>query len=929
MNTPSPPPQPGEQGITRRSNTAPRLPTGGRTTRSSTRAGDTNILATPITPSRKITARVRSPAKALDGVAANSYSILGDDEATGADTTTVPSPPTGGQQTMAHGWDAFVNSLTPNDKVELGAIDEILVSYANFAGGAFRTFEAESDRIMHRILAMEEEWDHDRDEMIQTRGTLTKLEELVLANAQGICDLRVMMRENVTTVATLQRTVDETSHQVKHMTDTLREVTETATTALQMASRAEPTITGQGIRIDALIDDVSKMTSDIDGLRESNKLALLEGTITRVDAEVDAIRKLITSTVPDGSGDNRSLPTEDTTISPAGVHLAQQGADMGTDVGVAPHPLFPHADPIYRTARGPPGTDDTPSDDPLAAAHGTRPPPVDTQRSPFRQDQPPRNHYMANPSASTIRLGTRTQLDATRRSGYMGPAGPADDDDESLGGVIVSPRNADRRRQALALRISPFDIARLGNVRYHGGTNGYQPLTEGIIHRCGYKEINSADVILSYNDIIEIHSRTCDNWEHPRGLYKGPQLERILEKGLASFPRLSTIAVEPTVEFYDAFTKTAVIYLLPVMPFDCISIKMGFEALCPPGLGIPRYAAIARVLMELLPRLLPRSDTQVSSLINMVRMESGNGYDLLWRIMALSVPGFNPAMQVKIPVWHDDDIFDYALSFLLYFRLQAKKGVVQDDRTQSMAFLQAISEPAYADAITTLTTCITNYEAGLDDGYLPANLCIMGLATQLHSNTRTRAHAVLPAVRRTLGMVVQDRARDDISQGYPRVTRLAEERATYRDGRAVRRDTRHGSSRPSVQGSGGTGRMGRPPRGRFARPDRNDGVYRPDIICDACRRTGHVAANCDVLAIALFLEKYKRELTDEAKDKIETNWVDRWRSVLGTQQKKPRRVMKTYLDLLDISVDELDDQMCWDCWPDGDDDEDAIDDPSE
>ena len=123
--------------------------------------------------------------------------------------------------------------------------------------------------------------------------------------------------------------------------------------------------------------------------------------------------------------------------------------------------------------------------------------------------------------------------------------------------------------------------------------------------------------------------------------------------------------------------------------------------------------------MEVLPRLLPRSDTQISTLINMVRMESGNGFDLLWRVMALSVPGFDPTRQVTIPVWDDADIFDFALSFLLYFRLLAKKGVVQDDRTNSFSFLNAITEPAYADAITTLMTCITNYASGLDDGYLP------------------------------------------------------------------------------------------------------------------------------------------------------------------------------------------------------------------
>jgi len=33
--------------------------------------------------------------------------------------------------------------------------------------------------------------------------------------------------------------------------------------------------------------------------------------------------------------------------------------------------------------------------------------------------------------------------------------------------------------------------------------------------------------------------------------------------------------------------------------------------------------------------------------------------------------------------------------------------------------------------------------------------------------------------------------------------------------------------------------------------------------------------------------------------------------------------MKTYLDLLDITMDDLDDQMCWDCWLEGDDVDDA------
>ncbi len=88
------------------------------------------------------------------------------------------------------------------------------------------------------------------------------------------------------------------------------------------------------------------------------------------------------------------------------------------------------------------------------------------------------------------------------------------------------------------------------------------------------------------------------------------------------------------------------------------------------------------------------------------------------------------------------------------------------------------------------------------------------------------------------------------------------------------------------------------------------------MVCDACRRTGHVAANCDVLAIALFIEKYKKDLSADVKDHIESDWIARWRGSLGNLNRKPRRVMKAYLDLMDMTMDDLDDQMCWECWPD-------------
>ena len=68
-----------------------------------------------------------------------------------------------------------------------------------------------------------------------------------------------------------------------------------------------------------------------------------------------------------------------------------------------------------------------------------------------------------------------------------------------------------------------------------------------------------------------------------------------------------------------------------------------------------------------------------------------------------------------------------------------------------------------------------------------------------------------------------------------------------------------------------------------------------------------------------FIEKYKRELSTVAKYKIELGWIERWIAAVGNPTKKPRRMMKVYMDLLDLTVEDLDEQMCWDCWPEGDD----------
>jgi hypothetical protein len=74
-----------------------------------------------------------------------------------------------------------------------------------------------------------------------------------------------------------------------------------------------------------------------------------------------------------------------------------------------------------------------------------------------------------------------------------------------------------------------------------------------------------------------------------------------------------------------------------------------------------------------------------------------------------------------------------------------------------------------------------------------------------------------------------------------------------------------------------------------------------------------------MLAMAIFLDKYKRDVLDDMKDKMESEWLEHWKGALGNPSRKPCCIMKAYLDLLDISVNNLGEQMCWECWLNNDD----------
>ena len=319
-------------------------------------------------------------------------------------------------------------------------------------------------------------------------------------------------------------------------------------------------------------------------------------------------------------------------------------------------------------------------------------------------------------------------------------------------------------------KISRKNIAALAGFhdRYHGSAMGSPVgIGEHALQHAGFT-FNSRndiyDIVPAYDEIVTIHSTTVTLWPDPNDTTKGPQVHRIITKCLSAFPTLRSTSGRAWVDFYDKLQSSGTNFILPLTPFDSIINVTDYTYLFPPLLGTKRYAACATAMLSLLAYIIPTSlSNTLNVLVNTVRDESGNGYDLLYRALKVFVPGFDKSRPLPLPYWMDGTtVHDFSTSMVLYFRIQALHQMPHSDYDKSLSFLRGITGSEYTELTHSLISTVENfYLDNLDGelGWLPERLRIPGLAVHLNDFAVRRMTAenqylatdIVPFARRVAG----------------------------------------------------------------------------------------------------------------------------------------------------------------------------------
>ena len=544
----------------------------------------------------------------------------------------------------------------------------------------------------------------------------------------------------------------------------------------------------------------------------------------------------------------------------------------------------------------------------------------------------------AHPTTST---STGSGSESATRSGVNTGGGGS----PNAYGVGLSPRytgpNSPRHRNALMRNLSP-DIL----LWHAGGPNG-DPV-------CGIDLVEAEDVEalkITPNPaviIAEDYWHMTHNWDNPRWQQRdsrdfnaqpngysapstgGPHVSDIL-KQIANWEKLSDLTPTGWHAFYNKLRRFSLKWKIALVPFEAINLKYesGGHGLCICGLGLERWEQMGDALFVILEYLLPTTNALITTSVESIAngSSSANGYELLWILLKEFIPMLDQSKPAVFPSWPvSDDIFQFARLILMYCTLSHHRGPPYSEAIKSRMFLSNV-RGRYATLATQYNAMVGTYCPGRDGvtrntAPLPNHLTVMELARTFYDTTMeqpassTTIHPPVHAFITTAYNPSQHTFTPSATTSHPSsappslspsttVSSITNEaqgisRPFHLQGFCANAVARQRSNRRSAPD----------PTSRNSRPPSN--TPRHEAPCEACGKYGHPAIRCDMLAMALFLQRYCQDRTHaETIRQNEARWVERNKKFLPRDDRSPRLILANYCAEMNFTEDQVDNELDW------------------
>ena len=547
-----------------------------------------------------------------------------------------------------------------------------------------------------------------------------------------------------------------------------------------------------------------------------------------------------------------------------------------------------------------------------------------------------RNNDPSSPSTTdtsnkeySVRVQESSPMSTQHRTGSTGSYGDG-----------LSPRyngpSSPRHRLALTRNLAPEILA------WHAGTpSGGDPVLGTDFMEAEDVEALGIPADLASN-IAENHYDIETHWNNPRWMQRderdfsakeygyhapstgGPDITNIL-KQVASWDKLSDLTPTGWHAFYNKLRRFCFKWKIALMPFGAINLKYQCfgHALCTCGLGLERYKLMGDALFSLLEYLLPMSNPIIASTLDTlaINSSSANGYTLLWTLLREFIPMLDCTTPTQLPTWPEsNDIFQFARLVIMYCDLAQHRGPQYSDAMKSRLFLSTV-RGRYASMANQFTALVGTYCPGRDGSVhcsdpLPRHLSVLELARTFYDEANRVDVAVptsfVPSIHAHQTMTTPTLP-STINEVTPTSLRTPTSSLTHAT------DNPSASRPDHIQGfTVNTTRTSSPSRRRSApnptaRQSRNQTTPRYQSACEACGKYGHPANRCDMLAMALFIQRYARDRSNaEVIKALEAQWVERNKPFLPRDDRMPRTILANYCAEFEFSEDMVDTEMDWD-----------------